>query len=68
MNAVSLKAAASTTCTPSASMSATYSFLPSGEKRMSCGMPFFDVQISVVGPPAATNLSFSRVDGIGSTR
>ena len=49
-------------------MSATYSFLPSGEKRMSCGMPLREVQISVVGPPAGTNLSFRRVAGIGSTR
>src|ERR1700742_3702775 len=35
---------------------------------MSCGMPLREVQTSVVGPPVGTNLSFSRVDGIGSTR
>ena len=44
----------STTCTPSAIMSATKKSLPSGEARMSCGMPFHVVQIDLV--PAVGSL------------
>ena len=39
MKPICLNDAPSTTCTPSASMSATKKVLPSGEMRMSCGMP-----------------------------
>ena len=39
MKPICLNEAPSTTCTPSASMSATKKILPSGEMRMSCGMP-----------------------------
>ena len=45
MKPICLNEAPSTTCTPSASMSATKKVLPSGEMRMSCGMPR-EVQIA----------------------
>ena len=60
MKPTCLNASPSTTCTPSAIMSATKKSLPSGEARMSCGMPFHVVQITSSLPSGPLTILVGR--------